>query len=658
MDQATKDGNETKAATRESAGWRLWTMLGAVGLGLLVYFVFGAAINGRYLSWDDPSWILDNCTLRWLRWDTAWGIFHPAAHRYYQPLTSLSWMIEVAFGGLDARRMHVDNLILFWGGSVFLLLCVKRLAEWWGALAPRTAFVLAVLTTALFIVHPAHVESVAWCTERKDVLSFFFGTLFLWLAASRAVEAGVRPYVRDWRWWLGLLAYTCAVLAKGYVAVLAVVPPLWRVFYGERRLRRLMDHLVPLVLMVIAIWFYASYNSALSQIQSSFERFGAGERVAVVGNYLFNYAYALVWPIDIPTVFLCDYAWSVKTVLGFVIALAVGGATFLLGRYRGTLAGVLVPVLLLGAVYLAPGMGLAPLNWSARYLLLPVLLPAVLLALLVVWLAVKPWPYARLGALLGVVLLGALWAAETLTRVPVWLDDRSFYLDVIRQHPDVESYETEAALILQAEHPDLALHYFRKAVTRNPKLLETEDVRVIEAGFVELGYAPFDPLLTVLEEHPKWGKLAIFSAGLAMRMHRYALGLSLYDVAHKADPQRFPADSCTFLRSQWGQAWTRGDKTAAGELLRFLDGPGCSAYGALYRQVMEAARNGVYAPLLESLAEPDRAIDKGTILHVTAWAWAQSGDAAKALAAAEDEKRYAAAQAFQACWGPVLGATP
>ena len=124
----------------------------------------------------------------------------------WHPLTWLSLQLDYQLYGLGAWGYHLTSLLLHAGNTLLLFLALRRMtaAVW------RPA-----LVAALFAVHPLHVESVAWVSERKDVLSTFFWMLTLCAYARYAERPGIGRYV-------------CVVLA------FALVPPLCPPQYPDR----------------------------------------------------------------------------------------------------------------------------------------------------------------------------------------------------------------------------------------------------------------------------------------------------------------------------------------------------------------------------------------------------------------------------------------
>lgn len=192
--------------------------MAALFLAALTLALYSPALRHEFVNFDDDHYITRNPNLRaglspqGVRW--AFTTFHGAN---WFPLTWLSWQLDVSLWGLDPAGFHLGNLLLHAAASAALLLALVRMT---GSLAPA-AFVAAV-----FALHPAHVESVAWAAARKDVLSGLFCMLAL-LAHARPGRRGA----------LTALLAACALLSKPT----AVVLPLLLLLLDAWPLRRIVD---------------------------------------------------------------------------------------------------------------------------------------------------------------------------------------------------------------------------------------------------------------------------------------------------------------------------------------------------------------------------------------------------------------------------------
>src|SRR5437867_3244633 len=170
-----------------------------LGLAVVTFGIYAQLIGHRFITFDDPTYIQENpmvnrgVTLAGLAW--AFTTFYAGN---WHPLTWIAHMIDSQLFGMIAGGHLLVNALIHAANTllVFWLLLRTTHARWPSA-----------LVAALFALHPLHVESVAWASERKDTLSTFFGLLSL-IAYVRYAEA---PSIRRYAWTaimlvLGLLA--------------------------------------------------------------------------------------------------------------------------------------------------------------------------------------------------------------------------------------------------------------------------------------------------------------------------------------------------------------------------------------------------------------------------------------------------------------------
>jgi hypothetical protein len=179
-------------------------------LALMAWGVFGQTIQHEFIDYDDNQYVYENpaiskgLTLEGVRW----AIMHPHGGNWH-PLTSLSHMLDCQIYGLKPGGHHGTN-VLFHMATVILLFLVLR--QMTGSLW-RSAFVAAV-----FAIHPLRVESVAWISERKDVLSGFFFILTL-AAYLRYVR---RPFSIG-RYTAVAVLFTLGLMSKAMLVTLPFV---------------------------------------------------------------------------------------------------------------------------------------------------------------------------------------------------------------------------------------------------------------------------------------------------------------------------------------------------------------------------------------------------------------------------------------------------
>ena len=146
-----------------------WTFIAVCAcLAVVTWVVFAQTLRFDFVNYDDPQYVYQNTSGIGLS-SIAWAFTHIHSENWH-PLTTVTHMLDCQLHGLNAGWHHFTNVLLHCLAVVLLFVALERMT---GALW-RSAFVSAV-----FAVHPLHVESVAWIAERKDVLSALFFMLIL-----------------------------------------------------------------------------------------------------------------------------------------------------------------------------------------------------------------------------------------------------------------------------------------------------------------------------------------------------------------------------------------------------------------------------------------------------------------------------------------------
>jgi tetratricopeptide (TPR) repeat protein len=180
-----------------------------IALTVVTLAVFWQVYRFDFVNYDDPVYVTENVyvqsgmTLEGLRW-----AFSTTYAEFWHPLTWLSLMLDNRLYGLNAGGYHLTNLILHILSTLLLFWLFKRMT---GAIW-KSAFV-----AALFALHPLHVESVAWITKRKDVLSAFFWMLTLCFYVYYTEKPVIKRYL------LVLFSFLLALLSKPMVVTLPVI---------------------------------------------------------------------------------------------------------------------------------------------------------------------------------------------------------------------------------------------------------------------------------------------------------------------------------------------------------------------------------------------------------------------------------------------------
>ncbi|MCB0396334.1 MAG: tetratricopeptide repeat protein [Flavobacteriales bacterium] len=222
-----------------------WIWIGVILV--ITWWAYLPSLKNSFVNWDDPKYLLENHLVWDLKADNVKELFFgkELKGRSYVPLSQLSfaienWVIKPDYTNLDrfyeyAHPLHVTNLLLHLINTLLVFVLFRKLFN--GSLLP------AGIVSLFFGIHPMHVESVAWITERKDVL---FTLFFLWsaLAWLRYVDEGrQKSFVKS------IVLFLLALLAKSAAVTLPVVLALIVYWRNGKWTKKDILNLVPFLLL-------------------------------------------------------------------------------------------------------------------------------------------------------------------------------------------------------------------------------------------------------------------------------------------------------------------------------------------------------------------------------------------------------------------------
>lgn len=281
---------------------------------LVVVAAFSSALPGGFQQWDDVVLLVDNPAYRGLGWSNLKWMFTTNLLGHYMPLTWITYGLDYVVWGLNPYGYHLTNIVLHAANAALVYLVAQRLFRivWPGTSAAGAdgLRIAAALAALVFGVHPLRVESVAWITERRDVLSGFFFLLavLMYLRACEVESRDGRPWGKFY--WATVGTFVLALLSKSMAVTLPVVLLVLDV-YPLRRLRpgahgwltpgprRIWQEKLPFLFVgavVSAVAFRALLGGAAA---TSWERLGLPERVAVSAYSVAFYLRKTLVPLEL-----------------------------------------------------------------------------------------------------------------------------------------------------------------------------------------------------------------------------------------------------------------------------------------------------------------------------------------------------------------------
>jgi tetratricopeptide (TPR) repeat protein len=402
----------------------LWAAI-IFGVVLIAYL---PALRAGFI-WDDDRYVTKNSTLH----DSA-GLkriwFEIDATPQYYPLVFTTFWIERRIWGIEqASGYHATNVLLHAANAVLLWIALSRLnlpSPWLPAL--------------LFGIHPVEVESVAWITERKNVLSgFFYLAAFLsYLKFSGIDKAGKDPS-NNWKYYLlSLIFFVSALLSKTVTCTLpaAIALVLW---WKTRSFRwRGLLLLVPMILLAIP----AGVLTALVErhhvgAQGAEWDLSFMERLLIAGRAVWFYLVSVIAPVNLTFIYP---RWSINSSQVwqylFPLSAIIGIALLWMGRNRFGKGPIVASLFYVGT--LAPALGFVnvyPMQFSFvadHFQYLASIGPIAFIAIVASGLAERMYYPIRVALVAGTcaVLMILTWQQQ-----PKYKDNETLWMDTIQRNP-------------------------------------------------------------------------------------------------------------------------------------------------------------------------------------------------------------------------------
>jgi len=259
-----------------------------VFISILTIAVYWQIQNHEFINYDDDIYITENTNISkgFTSEAIRWAFTTPYASNWH-PITWLSHSFDYQLYGLEPGGHHRTNLIFHTANAILLFLVFMRMTG---------AFWQSTLVATLFAIHPLHVESVAWASERKDVLSMFFMMLTIWAYLRYVEKNEIKRYL------LVVVFFALGLMSKPMLVTLPFVLLLldfWPLNRAKVVLKKLFIEKIPLIGLAMVssvITFFAQQNGGATK---SLELYSMQARIfnAIV-SYL-EYLWKTVWPVNL-----------------------------------------------------------------------------------------------------------------------------------------------------------------------------------------------------------------------------------------------------------------------------------------------------------------------------------------------------------------------
>lgn len=418
--------DEPPSAPTRRPNERVWPWL--LALIVLTGAAFLPVLDADFTNWDDSGYVVSNPYLRDVSLEGTKALFTSYYKGNYHPLSMVSLALDYRLGGLNPGVYHATNLLLHLLNTLLVFALTRKLLH---------ASVGGFIAALLFGLHPMHVESVAWISERKDVLYAFFFLCSV-LAYLRCLD---EPTHRQRNYGLSLGAFLLSLLSKGMAVALAPTLLAFDMLRG-RDLRRphLWIEKIPYFGLALIFGIVAlGAQTESGQLQGA-SHWSPLERIALASYAYVQYLLKLIAPLDLSAF----YPYPTRIDGGLP-------ASFWLYPLLVCAIAALFVWALTHARVLAFGIGFFTLNVLFVLQLVPVggaimadrysYVASIGLCVPVAAVAMRAFEQRRAlgaGLLLALGLYLAFLGWTTYQRTAVWHDSLSLWDDVIAQHTGID----------------------------------------------------------------------------------------------------------------------------------------------------------------------------------------------------------------------------
>ncbi len=440
---------------------RIALILGAI----LVFTIFSGTFKNGFVGLDDPYVVIENHAVA--SFDLK-EIFFTAKNVDYIPIVYLSYCFERLIAGINPSIYHFDNVLLHVANYILVFLIFFEIS---------TNLGLAFFTALLFGIHPQHVESVAWVTERKDLLYglFYLFSIFLYLR----VRFKYQKIFRSWQFWVCLISFILSLGSKSMAVTLPAILLVFDYLAENKFLKKDLISKIPFVLVAVP-WAVATFfiQSSLRQgVPTSFSFFDAIPRI-----------------LDSTTFYL------IKSVLPFGLCVWYDRADVIFGIAEYSIAFGIVCLLLYVAnrsnayrnhlyfgltfffISALPILQIIPFGktflFADRYSYIPTLGLFYDYSICFMILAKKLqqyFPKIQFAIYSTLALLIGLLSVSTFQQTKTWFDTKSLWENVLKHYPNSAEGHFNLGVAYEArEDLPRVIEEYKKAIEINPRLVEAQ----------------------------------------------------------------------------------------------------------------------------------------------------------------------------------------
>jgi protein O-mannosyl-transferase len=499
---------------------------------------FGRIAGNDFINFDDNKYITENNNIQSgfnqesLKWASTTVVVSN-----WHPVTLLSHMLDWKLFGPNPAGHHLVSLLLHIGAVIFLFLFLSKTTN---SLWP------SAFAAALFALHPLRVESVAWASERKDVLSMFFGMASIYVYAFWVQRSKVSLYL------LCLILFTLSLMSKPMLVTLPFILLLldywplkrWqstndKTVKGFNSAGRLILEKVPFILLtiascMIALWAHDKEGSVASEKYLPFLTRGINAIISCAA-----YLGEIFWPFDLTIYYPYIFSQPLWKILISCLILII--ITSIVLYYIRKL-----PFLFVGWFWylgtLVPVIGLVQVgsqSMADRYTYLPSIGISIALAWIIPYLIRSNHIRKKILLPVSITLL-ALLAFLTWQQCGYWKNSIKLFSHTLRSTKDnYIAHNHLASALLKIKKFEMAIFHYSEAIRINPYYAHAYYNRgsvFYILGQKQLAIEDYKRAISTMPQNPNYASAYIYLGNNYADLGQYQLAIDNYNEAIRLKP--------------------------------------------------------------------------------------------------------------------------
>jgi len=543
---------------------RVWAA--ALWVTVLTLYIYLPALQNDFVNWDDDKYVYENEHIRsldfkLLKWSSGFHILN------WHPLTFISHSIDYALWGLNPIGHHLTSIILHSVNTFLLYILILYLLT--NIRLSKSSFpanddksiskniIAASVAALLFGIHPIHVESVAWVSERKDVLSTFFILLSLISYCKYAVKQEIKK--QSLYYISSLVSFILALMSKPmavtlpFILVILDIYPFQRIGFKElfRSHKRVVKEKIPFI-------FFGLISSILTIIAqhsggaiTSIKAYPLSFRIVTAIRGLSFYLEKMILPIGLSPFYPLPNNLSFLSFEHiFSIILVIAISIFCVRAWnRGWK--VYMTIWTFYIITLLPVIGIIQLGEQAaadRYSYVPSIGPFLLIGLGIslVWVKYyykkRAFFLTKITILLVLISILSLLGIQTLKQIRIWNNSITLWSYELKKYPDLWlAYYNRAHAYTSLGDYQQALKDLDKTIQYNPKYTQAYYIRAID--YIGLGdyQQAVEDLDITIKFDPQSAQTYHIRANVYAKMEDHHEALRDLDKVIEIDPDNFTA---------------------------------------------------------------------------------------------------------------------